>query len=71
VQRTVGTEGDTEPMDSDWEAIDDKIMQQVYSDDWEDTLPLPFIAAVSTFGAALTGVILQCAPACSLAQGDS
>jgi hypothetical protein len=44
------------PVTSEWEAVDDRIRQQVYSDDWEDTLPLPFIAAVSTFGTALTGV---------------
>ena len=55
-QRTVESEGDREPVTSEWEAIDDRIRQQVYSDDWEDTLPLPFIAAVSTFGTALTGV---------------
>ena len=55
-QRTVETEGDREPVTSEWEAIDDRIRKQVYSDDWEDTLPLPFIAAVSTFGTALTGV---------------
>lgn len=52
-QRTVETDG----APSEWEAIDDRIREQVYSDDWEDTLPLPFIAAVSTFGTALTGVL--------------
>lgn len=57
MQRTVETEGDKEPVSSEWEAIDDRIRQQVYSDDWQDALPLPFIAAVSTFGTALTGVM--------------
>ena len=56
VQRTVEAEGDSVPETSQWAAIDDRIGEQVYSDDWEDTLPLPFIAAVSTFGTALTGV---------------
>jgi hypothetical protein len=39
----------------DWEEIDDRIREQLYTEEWQDSLPLPFIAAVSTFGAALTG----------------
>lgn len=39
----------------DWGSIDDRIRAQLYSDEWQDSLPLPFIAAVSTFGTTLTG----------------
>lgn len=40
-----------------WRQIDDQIRSEVMGDEFDDTLPLPFLATVSSFGTALTGYL--------------
>lgn len=42
---------------SRWRQIDDRIRNEVMAGDFGDTLPLPFLATVSSFGMALTGYL--------------
>lgn len=40
-----------------WKQIDDKIRSEMMADEVQETLPLPFLATVSSFGTALTGYL--------------
>eukprot|EP00892_Ulva_mutabilis_P007170 jgi/Ulvmu1/4825/UM020_0110.1 len=40
-----------------WKQIDDQIRNEMMADEVQETLPLPFLATVSSFGTALTGYL--------------
>jgi len=40
-----------------WTQIDDRIRSELLADEVQETLPLPFLATVSSFGTALTGYL--------------
>lgn len=40
-----------------WRRIDDKIRNEIMAEEFQETLPLPFLATVSSFGTALTGYL--------------